>query len=179
MENKNSQQEILSPKNDVESHFDWKTILKQTERDLAWQSESVEALKSQARIVFGASSVVIPLFGTLQIFSQVPDIVKVPYVIIIALMLVAYIILVIFSLKVLAASTFYGPIEMDWDVLTTTYFGKSEQDILMQEITANLQVIGINQETINKKKRWNKFISWLFPFIVVLALCATMLTKLF
>ena len=79
MENKNARfDESVSDEVD-RNNFDWKTILKHTERGMKMQDESVEALKAQARVVFGASSVVVPLFGTLQIFSQVSDSVKVLY----------------------------------------------------------------------------------------------------
>jgi hypothetical protein len=170
--------EIAEVKEGRRNNLDWHTILKSTERALTWQGESIEALKSLARIIFGASSVVIPLFGTLQIFNQVQEDVRMLYIIILALMGLLYGVLVYFSLKLLQASQFFGPISMDWNDLTAAYYGKSDEDILMQEIVANLNAINKNYPIIDKKKRWAKIISLILPGIILLALAATILSKI-
>lgn len=164
---------------EVNDNYDLKTILKQTEREFVWRDQSIEALKSQARTIFGTASVVIPLFGTLQIFSQVSDAVKVPYAIIIALMLILYILLVVFSLKVLAATKYYGPIKMDWEDLSKAYYGKDQRDVILMEISANLHAHDENLPLLQMKKKWSKWILWIFPAIVCLSLVATALSKVF
>ena len=163
----------------MESNLDLKTILKQTEREFEWLDDDIEALKTQARSIFSASSTVIPLFGSLKIFSQVSEAVKVPYTVIIALMLVLYILLVVYSLRILAAGKFYTPIEMEWEILKKAYDGKNEEDLLLMEISANLNAYKNNITLIQLKKKWCKWISWMFPAIVCLSLVATALSKIF
>jgi hypothetical protein len=62
--------------------------------------------------------------------------------------------------------------------LTAAYYGKSDEDILMQEIVANLNAINKNYPIIDKKKRWAKIISLILPGIILLALAATILSKI-
>lgn len=158
---------------------DVKAILKQTENKITRQDGSIEAMKSLARLIFGASSVVIPLFGTLQIFSQVPETVKVLYAIIVAIMGLLYGILVVYCLKVLDASPYYGPIEMSLDVLIDSFMHKEERDVILMEISANMNAINKNAPSIEQKKTWTRVVGFIFPAIVLLALVATLLSKIF
>ena len=152
-------------------------MLHEAENKLERQSESIESLKSHARTIFGASSIVIPLLGTLLIFSDIAINVKSYYIAIVAMMITLYVVLVILSLIILSPSRFSGPIQIDHPTLKEVFLGKNELEIIKIRLSAYLNAIELNEGNIILKQKMTTIISIIFAIIVILLLIAAVLSK--
>ena len=134
------------------------------------QGESVDALKTHARTIFSASSIIISLIGTLQIFSEIQNDYKLLFIFLIGLLAFCYLILLVFSLIILSPFQAYGPIHIDKDTLFESFQDKKERDVILKQLSAYINAIALNEPKIVLRQQMTTALSILFAVIVLLIL---------
>ena len=147
--------------------YDFTTMLDEAQRKLDRQFESVRVLRDHAKIVFGASSVIVSLFAVLKTANISQDRICIYTTVLIAIA-VLYICLTITGTMAIFPETITGPIKAKYDEYEKAYEGKTKKKILLQQISNYLNVIDENEEKIIKQRRWSFAVSCLLPLIVVL-----------
>ena len=137
----------------MEENFDVKTMLNEACQELQLQEICIDSLRAHTRTIFNASSLILPLLGTLLIFSDIDDEIKGIYIAIIALMILLFISLLILSLIIMNPSSFYRPFQMDFEKLKDAFLGEEEREIIKLQVTSYLNAINLNQPTLNPKTK--------------------------
>jgi len=142
------------------------------------QGESIDSLKTHARTIFSASSIIISLIGTLQIFNEIPSNYRLLYISLIIIMVILYIVLVILSLTILSPFQIYGPISIDEATLFGSFIGKMEREVILNQLSAYINVIKLNEPKIITRQKMTTAISILFAIIVFMILFIAILPYL-
>ena len=162
----------------MDKNYDVKTMLSTARMGYVDQIDSLNAFKSQARSIFGASSIITSLVAVLQIFSTIPQGFKGAFQAIIAGIIILYIALVILSLIVLSPALWTTPVLLDWDYLADYYGGENERDVILKETSAYLGAIEHNRQTIKRRRKLTLWQGIIFGVIVVLVIAAGVMPHL-
>jgi hypothetical protein len=134
--------------------YDLETMLNEAKAKLERQFKSISTFRDHAKTIFSASSVIVALFSVLKT-TNIPQERVVIYVVGWVLIALLYISLTIAEIKTIFPKEILGPIEATWKEYEKAFYGKEKEDILLQQITNYLNVIGMNQEVVNKQKKWS------------------------
>jgi hypothetical protein len=135
------------------------------------QLSSVDAIKATARTMFGAASLIVSLFGALQLTNVqlVANLVGL-YNITLIITGILYLGLVTLCILVLSPIDLKGPIKEDWGELYKHFTGKSEVEILRSRLIAYIGAIEDNQEPIRRRRRLAIWAGIILAIIVIMML---------
>lgn len=119
------------------------------------QEKGIDSIKTTARSIFSAASLVVSLLGALQIFSVKSQTAH-PVLFVIAVLIAthSYVLAIVFSLKVQLPLDFVTPIKMEIGELDKDLVGKSEEDVLKQQLVNYLNAIDGNKKPIAVRRKW-------------------------
>ncbi len=143
------------------------TMLDEARIKLNRQFTSIAVFRDHAKTVFGASSIIVSLFSTLKIDNNPQDKIGI-YVVLWLLIAICYLVLTFMGIKAIFPKEIFGATEATWENYKETYFGKTKEDVLLQQISNYLDVIGENQKVVIDQEKWSKKISIIFPVLVIL-----------
>ncbi len=147
--------------------YDLETMLDEARQKLDRQFKSVAVFREHAKVIFGASSVIVSLFSVLKTTNIPSDKIEI-YITFWILIALFYIALTFAEIKTIFPKEIQGPIEATWKTYKDAYRGKTKEDVLLMQISAYLNVIKKNQDVVNSQEIWSLLISILFPILVVL-----------
>jgi hypothetical protein len=142
------------------------------------QFDSMEAIKTTARTIFGSASLVTSILGAFKLTTIiiVEDYAKY-FNIGIVISMVLYVILIVCCIFILLPINMKLPIEANWKVLRDAFVGKEERDILKMQLSAYLNAISHNDKLINSKKKLATIASVILPLIVITLLIVSVLPR--
>ena len=125
--------------------------LQETQRAYEEQFKSIDSIKQTIRTVFGASSLIVSLTSGLQLVSNVidPDWIGL-YQTGIVSSAALYIFLIVLCITGMWPTSLYGPVLLEWDVLTTAFAGMNEEDQKAKYLSSLLNVIEINSPQVKR-----------------------------
>lgn len=148
------------------------------QRSLAAQNSGIDSMKSTARTLLGASSVIVSLLAALNLINIQP---KTEYAwlyhLIIFFAAGLYAIQMVLCISVLSPIKLSGPIEEDWDLLYQTFASKSEIGIKREQLDVYLKAIEENKPVVIKIRNRIKYASWLLPVVVIILLLLSVIPR--
>jgi len=125
--------------------------LQETQRAYEEQFKSVDAIKQTIRTIFGASSLIVSLTSGLQLVSNTIEANWVGlYQAGIILGAVLYVLLIVLCIAGMWPTSLDGPIQLEWNVLTTTFAGMNEEDQKAKYLSGLLNAIEINSPQVKR-----------------------------
>lgn len=152
-----------------------KAVLAELNRSFEQNHSSYHRIKDAARVIFSASSLIFALASFMQ-FEGAKLIAPFDGVVqagLIGLYLGLIIICVILNLP----GTFYLPFNPDWETLGNAFYGKSEENILMHQISTTIDAINIDKRIISKYVLWTKVAGVLLVLMVLLMIATIFIPR--
>lgn len=152
--------------------------IEEMQRSLKSQFEGIDAIKSTARTVFGASSLIVSLLAALQLAIPriIPNLLA-AYQIGVVLALILYAFQVTICIYVLLPISVSGPVQADWDVLYNAFSGDSKVEVMRMRLSAYLNAIELNEPKIQELKKITTVASVILPIIVVILLILSLFPR--
>lgn len=129
----------------------YKTAIDEMKAFLNVLDQSLQASKNTARQVLGSASLVIALFGTLQMFIEPPQWASC-YWLLLATIGLMYILLILSCCYVISPARTYTPIKADWNEIYYSFIQvEDERSLLRKQLSSYLNVIDLNRHEINQR----------------------------
>lgn len=143
------------------------------EREMA----SFEAVKSMARSVFSAASMIVALLGALQILTVrvVPGWFVVWQVCLGAAM-VLYVALIVLCFLAFTPQDVPGPVKVDWQVLMDSFYGEGEKAVLTR-LSSLVDTINANKLVLRRSVFFSRAAGLIFVVLVVLLLSMALIPR--
>jgi hypothetical protein len=147
-------------------------------RTLDRQVDGIDTIKATVRSVLGSASLIVSLVAALQILSPgvAPEWAWL-YRMGIGLAAGLYVALIVACALALWPTTVFGPIKVDWDVLSTEYQMLNEEEIMSKDLSSLLNTIQLNTPIVNRYKRYQQIAVAILPVIVLMLLLLAALPR--
>jgi hypothetical protein len=148
------------------------------EKSLREQIEGIDSMKSTARTLLGATSLIVSLLGTLQLINaSVVEKHILTFNSLLFLSMLIYGVQFILCVLLLYPKDYYSPIEANWDILYKGYIKKEKADILRQQLSNTLNAIKNNKGILRTMEIQSRWASILLPAVVTLLLSLSFIPR--
>lgn len=155
----------------------YKIAIEEMRSLLIQHDQSLQASKTTARQVLGSSSLVFALFGTFQMFIELP---KWDFYYWIALSTIGllYILLILLCYWVISLSIVQTPIRGEWDNLYYSLIKPNdERSILRNQLSAYLDVLELNRHKIELRAVYTNISVILLAVVIISMIILGIATK--
>lgn len=131
------------------SNLDLTIPFEETKRVLADQLDSIATLKDTLKTIFNATSVIVAIGGSLQALRSGDIVSSEIYFGIMAATLALFAIVIGICLWGMMPKRFDNPIMMNWETISSAFFGKDDRTVLEKMISQFLVAIDKNKAVID------------------------------
>jgi hypothetical protein len=155
-----------------------KTSVEEMQKVFKYQLEGVSANKDTNKSIFWTANLILMLQFALQfLLGKVADAWLSTHQLLLWIGLGVYLGLIFLCLYIFFPTTLQAPIKADWDVLTDSFSGKVEKDVLLLQLSQYLAVIDINQKVLRKLGLLTKIGGALLMVLILVSAALTALPK--
>ena len=125
--------------------------IQEMQKSYEWQREGIDSIKTTARSIFATSSIVISIFGSLNLFQNQAISPKNIDDFNLAMGAIIFLYAILLSISVFVISPFHivSPIKEDWGELYKVFTDKSKKDILREHLSMYTNAISDNRARID------------------------------
>lgn len=161
-----------------ETYIGLRRSIQEAEKYLEEQSESMKILRDNAKLIFTASSTILPVVSGLQLFLYKPQPSYEPhYLIIYGFILIFYLASAILSVLGFLPISMYQPFPRDYEGLTGSLCGKDEDEMLAQILVNDLDCLEENLPLVKRRVNYVRLAGFFLAIIIVLLLSINFIPK--
>lgn len=148
-------------------------------KGLELQFSGMDMLKTNARTVFSAASLVTSLVAALQIFRPVSVPILPLYIALLVIGTALYVGLIALCIRVMSPVELKTPIEIKWDTFKADYFQKDDRELLLQRLSNYVNAHEANAPILDKRIEQTKAVSELLVVLIIYLLIVSIIPSLF